>query len=365
MDFIERIQELSARVPKVAEMLLTEEATKNALVMPFIAALGYDVFNPTEVIPEFICDFGTKKGEKVDYALRKEEKIIILFECKTYGTNLDNVHASQLYRYFSVTDARIGVLTNGVEYRFFTDLEAPNKMDEKPFLVFHLNDIQEPIVAEIKKLSKPSFALDEVLTSAGELKYTREIKRILTEQLNSPSDEFVRFFASKLHDGPLTPKVREKFTEITRRGFHQFINDRLSERLKSAMAGTSVSITEDAPPAAEEPAAAIATDNKERVTTTEEEREGYYIVKAILRQEVDPNRIIARDTQSYFGILLDDNNRKPLARLYFNTSNKYLGVFNEDRQETRVLIENLNQIYEHADTIKKVLSFYEKNRNAE
>lgn len=190
MDFIDRIRELSARIPKQLELIQTEEATKHALVMPFIAALGYDVFDPTEVVPELNADVGTKKGEKVDYAIRKDSQIIMLWECKATTCDLGQAHASQLYRYFSVTEARFSVLTNGIVYWFYTDLDAPNKMDSKPFFEFNMLDIREQDVEELKKFTKSAFDLDGILTTASELKYTREIKRILAEQLQEPSEDF-------------------------------------------------------------------------------------------------------------------------------------------------------------------------------
>src|SRR5215210_6760083 len=141
MDFVEQLQALALKTEKLCSLLQTEEATKNALIMPFINILGYDIFDPMEVIPEFTADVGIKKGEKVDYAIQKDGKIIMLFECKHCGGDLNVKHASQLFRYFSVTDARIAVLTNGLTFRFFTDLEAPNKMDEKPFFEFNMAEI--------------------------------------------------------------------------------------------------------------------------------------------------------------------------------------------------------------------------------
>src|SRR5690242_20022349 len=179
MDFIDRIRELSAQIPKIKTqgLIKTEEGTKNALVMPFINALGYNVFDPTEVTPELIADVGVKKGEKVDYAILKDGKPIILFECKCCGTNLNDVHASQLYRYFSVTDARFGILTDGVVYHFFTDLEDKNKMDNKPFLIFDMLDIKEPLIEELKKFTKAAFDVDQIMSTASELKYTNAIKR--------------------------------------------------------------------------------------------------------------------------------------------------------------------------------------------
>jgi predicted type IV restriction endonuclease len=363
VDFIDQLNTLAAKVPKLCDMLQTEEATKNALVMPFINLLGYDIFDPTEVIPEFIADVGIKKGEKVDYAIKKDGQIIMLFECKHCGGDLSIKHASQLFRYFTVTDARIGVLTNGIVYRFFTDLEAPNKMDEKPFLEVNMLDLNETVVSELKKLTKPAFNLDELMTSAGYLKYTRQIKKLLAEQLENPSDEFVKFCASKVFDGPLTPSRREYFSGITRHSFTQLVNDRINERLKSAMSGAavpeSVMTQESAPSASEE------SRRDSLVETTATELEGFYVVKSLLREVVDLNRIVYRDTQSYFGILLDDNNRKPIARLYFNRPQKYIGVFDEQRKEERIAIQSLNDIYQHGDKMRRVFAFYESERGSE
>ena len=364
MDFIEQLQALAGKTNKLCSLLQTEEATKNALIMPFINILGYDIFDPTEVIPEFVADVGIKKGEKVDYAIVKDGKIIMLFECKHCGGDLDIKHASQLFRYFATTEARIGVLTNGVVYRFYTDLEAPNKMDEKPFLEINMMELNETIVAQLKKLTKATFDIDELMTTAGELKYTRQISRHLREQIENPSDEFVKFFASKIYNGVLTPARREYFASISKRAFHQFINDAINERLKSAMTGNvRVEQSESAVEITEQSAAETKRDDS--IQTTAEELEGYYIVKSLLRDLVDPNRIVHRDTVSYMGILLDNNNRKPLARLHFNRTQKYLGVFDEQRAERRVPIQNLNDIYQYADQLRRVFAFYEKEADDE
>jgi hypothetical protein len=363
MDFIDQLNTLAAKVPKLCDVLQTEEATKNALVMPFISILGYDIFDPTEVVPELTADVGIKKGEKVDYAIKKDGRIIMLFECKHCGGDLNIKHASQLFRYFSVTDARIAVLTNGVVYRFFTDLEAPNKMDEKPFLEVNMLDLNETVVSELKKLTKPAFNLDELMTTAGDLKYTREIKKLLVGQFENPSDEFVKFCASKVFDGPLTPNRREYFSGIVKLSFAQLVNDRINERLKSAMSGGAIPeaiITQEAAPSAGE-----SSQRDSLIETTAIELEGFYVVKSLLRDVVDLNRIVYRDTQSYFGILLDDNNRKPIARLYFNRPQKYIGVFDEKRKEERIAIQGLNDMYQHADKIRRVFAFYESEKTEE
>ncbi|WP_188151876.1 type I restriction endonuclease [Teredinibacter waterburyi] len=361
MDFIERLQGLSKKATQVAGSLVTEEATKNALVMPFLhSVLGYDVFDPSEVIPEFTADTGTKKGEKVDYALIKDGEVQILIECKKYGEKLASKHASQLFRYFSVTNARIAILTNGTVYQFYTDLDAPNKMDEKPFLVLDLEDIDDHIVPEVKKLTKSSFDVDSIVDAAGELKYLSQIKRLLHQQFDEPEEDFVKFFASRVYEGPLTAKVRAQFHEITVKALKQFLNDSINERLKSAM-GPDVksALAEMKQDAGESEAIEYSGEEESKVVTTDDEKDAFNVVKAIVRQGVSVDRIIARDTQSYFGVLLDDNNRKPICRLHFNAKQKYIGIFNVDKQETRYPIEEIDDIFKFSDALITTVGFYE------
>ena len=357
MDFIERLQSLSKKLTTVSANLATEEATKNALVMPFLhSVLGYDVFDPSEVIPEFTADTGTKKGEKVDYALMKDGVVQILIECKKYNETLSTKHASQLFRYFSVTNARIAILTNGAQYEFYTDLDAPNKMDDKPFLTLDLENLDEHVIPEVKKLTKSSFDVDSVVDAAGELKYLNQIKKVLAEQFLEPSGDFVKFLTSKVYDGVQTAKVKSQFSEISKKALKQFINDSVNARLKSAIGSES---REDVKVGSVEPFIFIAEDEeKSKVETTLEESEAFNIVKAILRQNIDVPRIHQRDTQSYFGILLDDNNRKPLCRLHFNAKQKYIGVFDDKKTETRHPIENVDDIFNYAEHLLKTLSYY-------
>jgi hypothetical protein len=356
MDFIDRIRELSARIPKQLAHIQTEEAAKHAFVMPFIAALGYDVFNPLEVVPEFTADVGTKKGEKVDYAIMQDGKPVILFECKL--TKLDHNHASQLVRYFTVTETRFAVLTNGVHYRFFSDLEKPNRMDEKPFFELDLQNITDRQVEELKKFTKPRFDLEDILATASELKYTRELKRALTREFETPSDEFVRYFTKQVYSGIFNQTARERFTAFVSQAVKQFTNDLVSQRLQSALAQE-----EPPPPLLEEqlPELEEESDPKREIHTTQEELEAYFIVKTILREVVDSKRIMMRDTLSYCGVLFDDNNRKPVCRLHFNRVQKYFGVLDESKNETRHAIDDIDDIYQYADALKRVTLYYDKN----
>ena len=351
---------LAKKISSLGKSIETEEATKNALVMPFLSqALGYDVFDPSEVIPEFTADTGTKKGEKVDYAIMKDGAVQILIECKKHGDSLSLKHASQLYRYFSVTNARIAILTNGNDYQFFTDLDAPNKMDEKPFLELRLTDLDDHALPELEKLTKASFDVDSIIGAAGELKYLSQIKKVINTQMKDPEDDLVRFFAVRVYDGMITQKVRDQFAALTKKALSQYINDKVNDRLKSALEGDKnlAEISDKQEIGKDENA--VYTDPDKNIITTQEEIDGYNVVKAILREVADVSRVTARDTQSYFGVLLDDNNRKPLCRLRFNRTQKYIGVFGDDKKETRHPIDSIDDIFEFSGQLKETFALYE------
>ena len=361
MEFSERLEGLASKVRNQADAIGTEEATKNAFVMPFIATiLGYDVFDPMEVVPEFTADVGTKRGEKVDYAIVRDGEVQILIECKASLGELKIEHASQLFRYFGTTNARLAVLTNGVVWQFYTDLDAPNKMDSKPFLVLDLLDIDETLIPEIQKLSKASFNLDSIINAAEELKYVGALKREIAGQFRDPSDEWVKFFTSRVYEGSFTARVREQFTGLVGKASKQFLTEQVNDRLKTALgAGVAPSVEEsESQEVSSGEVAESDLDRDTEIETTLEELEGYQIVKAIACSEVKPHRIVHRDQKSYFAVLIDDNNRKPVARLHFNTKQKYLGLLDESKTETRHPIDSTDEIYAHSDSIREAVQRY-------
>lgn len=359
MDFKDQIKMLGERVSKLKENLQTEEATKTALIMPFLQALGYDVFDPTEVVPEYTCDVGIKKGEKIDYAIFRDGQPTILIECKHWRENL-NAHSSQLFRYFHVSNARFGILTNGVTYRFYTDLESKNKMDDKPFFEFNMESFRGSQVEKLKEFHKSYFNVDSILNTASELKYTSEIRNAIAREVTSPSDEFVKYFAKPVYSGRLNEATMEQFRDIVKSAFSQYANDYMNERLKSAIGADAV--VSSAPVATEakvEPQQELPSEEVSKVQTTDEELAGFRIVQAICYSVVDNiERVAMRDTQSYFGILLDDNNRKPICRLHFNTANKYIETFDSQRIGTKHLITQLSDIYKYQADIVAAVKMY-------
>lgn len=374
MAFSERLGALAKKIRDMRSMIETEEATKNAFVMPFISkVLGYDVFNPNEVIPEFTADIGVKRGEKVDYAIFNDGQIQMLIECKKVGEPLDVKHASQLFRYFTAASARIAILTNGQEYQIFTDGDMPNRMDEKPFLVFDLLDMDRTLIPELQKLSKESFDLDSVLGAAEELKYIGGIRKAIASEVKEPSDDWVRFFVSQVYEGRSTKRIIEQFRPLVTKALNQYVGDQVNSRLKSALGddGDEQGLATEAPASSEPVAAESASDEKpalavvpdpdvdDGIVTTEEELEGFNIVRAIAVSEVAPERVTHRDAKTYMAILLDDNNRKPLLRMHLNgKSVKYVKTFEDGKDGTRRDIDSVIDIYKVAEPIRQTVRQY-------
>lgn len=351
MDLKDQLKLIADRT-KHKDSIQTEEATKNAFVMPFLQSLGYDIFNPLEVVPEFVADLGIKKGEKIDYAIFKDGNPTILVECKDWRQNL-NVHDGQLLRYFHVSKAKFGLLTNGIVYRFYSDLVMPNKMDEKPFLEFNITEIKDNQIEQLKKFHKANFDAESIVNTASEMKFMNELKHILNKELTEPSAEFVKHFAKQVYPSVVTAKVLEQFTELTKKSIQHYISDLITERLKTALSKED-EINKH------ENSVEQNLEDISKVNTTEEELEGYLIVKTILRQNIPATRVTYRDAQSYFAIFLDDNNRKAVCRLYLNGGKKYIGLLDENKKETKYEIATLDEIYNYSTELLKTIENYEK-----
>lgn len=352
MDFKDSIRQISERIESLKENLPTEEATKTALIMPFISALGYDVFNPLEVLPEMCCDIGTKKGEKIDYAILRDGEPIILIECKHWQQNL-TLHDNQLLRYFHVSKAKFGVLTNGIIYRFYTDLAEPNKMDEKPFLEVNLLDLKDEQIEELKKFHRSYFDVGAILSTASELKYMGELKAVIEKEFASPSPDLVKFLCKQVYEGVFTQKILEQFTALLKRTINNYINATISDRLKAAIKESDVPSGEQPAATGSEPAAPVEEPVAEsKIITTDEELQAFYIVKAILRGSIPAERVTYRDAQTYFAIFIDNNNRKPVCRLYLDSgTNKRITFVDEAKNEHHNKISSIDDIYQYADEI--------------
>lgn len=358
-DFIQNLRSLANRIERIKNSIHTEEATKTSLIMPLIQALGYDVFNPEELVPEYIADVGIKKGEKIDYAIMQSGEPVILIEAKSVNEKLHK-HDSQLFRYFGTTKAKFAILTNGIEYKFFTDLDEPNKMDLKPFFEINLLELRDTQIAEIAKFRKTGFDVMNVLTTASELKYTNEIKHFLSQQLEDPSEEFVKVILNDVYQGIKTKKVLDNFKGLVKKSLNQLVNEKVNDKLQLAL--NSNTVEQIATPVESEIISEVPQTNEtnpsDQIVTTEEEIEGYVLIKLMLKDEFEPTRIYYRDNRSYFNVLLDDSIRKWICRLGFNSNNKYIQL--NDGLKTSYKLESVNDILNYKEEILNVARQFTK-----
>ncbi len=355
MDFIDEIKALAATIPRVRDRLKTEEATKLSLVVPFIyRVLGYNVSDPTEVVPELSADFGQAMATKVDYGIYMDNEPVMLFECKWCGQDLQKKDEDQLRKYFAASkSSRLGVVTNGIKYLFFTDLDDANVMDERPFLEFNLLDIKDPLVSELKKFTKANFHPDGLAESTRELRYMKEIKATIDKEFNAPSEDFVKFFAGEVYQGKkIVKKVLDQFTVLTKKALAEYIKEKVDDRLKIAI---RVGQEDGSGPQKEEPEQpAIGLP----ALPTDEEKEAYYIVRAILCQAVNPERIDYRKGKKRFDILLDNSNRNPICRFYLDDEPKEVGLLDANKTETRQVIQQPSEIYRFGEKLKAIANHY-------
>lgn len=339
---IEKLEALSAKVKTKLQSSKTEEATKTSFILPFFSLLGYDVSDPDEVIPEFVADVGVKKGEKVDYCIVRDGEPIIIVEAKHHEENLDK-HSGQLYRYYSVTNAKFAILTNGVEYRFFADFEQTNKMDSNPFFVFNILDYDEQDINALKNFRKNSFDVFAVSNAAEEMRYESQVKAVVKRLIESPDDDFIRYVLSSFHNGKKTQQLVDKVRPIVKNAIDFVINEAITERVMEALNNTT-------------PPEIIAEPEPEKETTstintTKEELEAFFTIKHILRSVVPWNKLHYRDSKHYFAVLYDDKNYKWICRLRVEKANKYIVLPDGTPHGKACPLNGISGLFDYADEI--------------
>lgn len=352
MSFEEQIKSFAIRTKSIMGGIATEEATKTSIIMPFFQILGYDVFNPSEFTPEYTADVGIKKGEKVDYAILNNKAPIILIECKSINEELTK-HDSQLFRYFGTTSAKFAILTNGIVYRFYTDLDEPNKMDEKPFLEINMLDLKDAQIPELKKFSKENFDLNQIIDSASELKYMGLMRNVIKDEFTNPSDDLVRYILGcGVYDGVKTQNILERYKPMLKKTLTSYINDLVNEKIQIALKDNdsdpkeNILVVAADVDTAEENSKIIST-----ITTTDDELESFYIVKSILRETINPSRLFYKDTLSYFGILVDNKVTRWLCRIYLKENINYIVIPDATKENIKYPIETLDDIYKLTDKL--------------
>jgi hypothetical protein len=314
-----------------------------------------------EVIPEMVADIGIKKGEKIDYAIKFNNEVVMLVECKNCGAFLDQKKVSQLFRYFHASKAHLGILTNGLEYQFFTDLDEQNKMDATPFFIFHLLNFDEAQLSELNRFTKSQFNMEAIFNRADEMKRRSAIKCLLESYISEPNENFIKCVLTDLqYQNHKTQQVVASYAIIIKDAFGQLVKDRVGTILRDALKqnqqgiegidGLIASSGTNVAPETELPA--IVRDDG--IITTPEEIEAYAIIKGIARDIIPASRVYMRDAKRYCAIILDNKNYKPIARLYFNNlAKKRLNLFAgpQDKKGEMFSIDALDDIYHYTDRI--------------
>lgn len=338
MEFADKLREFAARVKTLKPKIKTEEATKTSMIMPFFSLLGYDVFNPLEFVPEYTADVGIKKGEKVDYAIvDKKQNPVILIEAKHCGENLDK-HGSQLFRYFAVTPAKIGILTNGIIYQFYTDLDEQNKMDKKPFLVVNLLSLKDSVIPYLQKFEKPTFNLGSVTAQANELRYSDQIRQFLSKQIDAPDDGFINYVISDIYKGRKTQRVVEDFRPLVIRAFSQLINDKANERLQTVLDTEMASVNLPPQPA-------VVVESSAEVKASSETPEIFYIVKVLVHECLSDHNLTHKGDDAHLEVFLDDKPEKWICRIDCAENYLYINLPSADKEYLRRKIRSADDIY--------------------
>jgi len=326
MDFTEEIKLFSNRIMQIKDKIQTEEAVKTSIVLPFFHLLGYDIFNPEEFIPEYTTDVGIKKGEKIDYVIMSELSPVLLIEVKNCPDKNLKRHISQLFRYFAVSKARYGILTNGFKFILYTDLDEKNIMDTESFFEFNLLDLNDKDIIEISKYTKGAFNVDEIYESASELRYLNKIKQLIISQSKKPSDAFVNYILGEMHTGRKTKTLVDVFREYTKIA------------LKSLISDDKQKVNYDN---------SLDFENiQSQITMTQLEIESFYIVKSMLRKVIAPENINFIDSDTHFTIVVENNPEKWICKINLKNEKQIILPCTNDVGELSYDFESIDDLYE-------------------
>ncbi len=327
MDFIEEITQFSKRIEHIKDNICTEEATKTSVILPFFQLLGYDVFNPLEFIPEYTADTGIKKGEKVDYAILNNGEPLVLIEAKSVNTELTLKHMNQLLRYFMVTNARFGILTNGIVYKFFSDLEESNKMDSVPFFEFNLFDIKKEKVDALRQFHKDNFNLRSILNNASDLKYMSMVKDSIDKQFQDPSDQLVKAIIKNIYPGTKTQAVLDKFRVIVKKAINEYMNDIITDRINSVIS----------------PCMNTTIPEKQELVLSVHEIKTLDYIKIIFKTNLD---IAYKKTSRYVYMQIGESSNKWICRVHFQKNRNMLVLrkFEDTDYECEYYFDDLEQL---------------------
>lgn len=336
MAFADSLRTLANQIEDRRKHVATEEAVKQALILPFVSTLGFDIYNPAELIPEYKAGWA-KTTEKIDYCLQIHGKPILFIEAKGPNEALVNYDA-QLAKYFNSTpELKFCIITNGIEYRFFTDLQEPNLLDKKPFFEFNFEKFGDTDIAVLERFRKDVFNAGSLVGYAEDLVFLEALKRQFIKLLRDPSDEFISFAVkeAELVDSRVTQKVIDRFRPLVKESISASVLEIVQQSLTPRVGGPVAEAPEPCPePVESEP---VNDNGGPRVETTDEELRAFELIKQIVGPHVpDAELIRHNDTERYFAIQYNVTTRW-FARLFIQDRDKKIAVFRLPSETARTL----------------------------
>jgi hypothetical protein len=283
------------KLPEAMEMCTNEAQTRKFLIEPFFQTLNYQ---STDLIPEYNADFGDRISNKVDYAIRinPKKKEYILVEAKKHNTKLSDKEAGQLNGYFGVTkNSKIAVLTNGIEYKFFSDVCEPNIIDSKPFFTFHLINYSESDLEGLIKFDKRFINVPEIIKAAQTTVFNQSFETAFFNELVAPSKDLLKLIHKNM-------TFQSKFNEDSQKNMIGQINSTFLRTMYDRKVVLE------------------ASSNSQGVITTESEIQAYHTIRTLLIQnkKIPRERLGFKDYKGFFTIGVDDNSKKVICKLMFN-----------------------------------------------
>lgn len=323
-EFHEKIASHAQHVLRVGEHCTTEETTKQALILPLLDILGFNAYDPTKVRAEYSADLpGVKNGERVDYALFCQSIPVILIEAKSYNENLNN-HAPQLMRYFNASpEVEFAIITNGREWRFFTDLKNKNVMDDKPFLTINFEKLDQTKITNLSRFCHDSFQADTLRVLAEESAYLSLFTKTISSSLKEVDSDFVRYVASHSNIGrQLTQKFIETITPLVKQAVEKSVSEMVVSGLSNPAQVTNSSQLEQLETQnTEDSVADIVDPNNSKIITTVNEQDVFNFTQILLGDD----DIVWKDTESYFSVLYQGKSNRWLFR-YFDKQRPYISI---------------------------------------
>ena len=238
MSFQQNLSLLQQQIHRFKSQVPNKEAAKLAFVLPFIECLGFNIRDPYEVKPGYSLNIDCTDSQRIDYCMIVNDAPAFLLACENPSLPLD-IMKSPLYPCFSRIACKFAILTNGIEYHFYSDLEVDGILDSRPFFSVDLEGLSASQVEGLSRFQKDVFNPKEILVAVTNLKFRRDLKEALYQELVNPSEEFIFHILKSIKIGRVTQKLIEAYRpdvkECIRETLEELVDDMISPSSSSSL----------------------------------------------------------------------------------------------------------------------------------